>query len=67
MHAMRQYFENLLRIGNFGSITILYDVTVDDARPAINTQQEAFHPKFCGLATPTNKRGTIEEMRRCLT
>ena len=31
---------------------------LDDARPAINTQQEALHPAFRGLATPINKRGT---------
>ena len=31
---------------------------LNDAQPAINTQQEAFHPAFRGLSTPINKRGT---------
>ena len=31
----------------------------DEARPAIHTQQEAFHPAFRGLATP-DTQGTSD-------
>ena len=44
----------------FGSITILYDNTVDGTQREINTQQEALHPAFCGLSTPKQMVSTLQ-------